>query len=137
MCCCTKVFPSFYSNEKACGEGLCVDQCANLNNLSPAARVKHRVVGRLLYSQKAGVSFIFFPACQGCGMHGENRSFRSSWWQAPQRPAFWLTSSWHPQGRTRWQVPRAVSSENEQAWHALYSEKQNLSKCHNLPTGSH
>lgn len=65
MCCSTKVPPFLYSNKKACGAGQCADQCANLNNLSPAARVKHCVMGRLLCTQKAAVfSFFFFFSLQ-------------------------------------------------------------------------
>lgn len=54
----TKIFPPFYSNESACGEGHCADQCTNLNNLSPAARVSNTVSWR----DYTVSSFFFRPA---------------------------------------------------------------------------
>lgn len=102
MCCSTSI-PLFYSNEKACGEGQCADQCANLNNLSPAARVKYRVVGRLLCTQKAGVFLFFF--------FSSLPRLWDAWWKSiislglaagTSAPRLWLTRSWHPQGWTRW-----------------------------------
>lgn len=123
----TKIFPPFYSNESACGEGHCADQCTNLNNLSPAARVSNTVSWR-----DYTVSSFFFPACQACGTHGENRSLLSGWWQEPQCPAFGLHAAgirrdepdgWYP-GSELWKLT------------AMACTLQWAAKCHNLLTAS-
>lgn len=89
----TKIFPlRFYSNEGARGEGQRADQCTNLNNLSPAARVSNTVSWGDYTALGSAVSvfFLFFPACQSGGAPGENRSLHSGWWEEPRRPAFGL-----------------------------------------------
>lgn len=55
----TKIFPSFYSNESARGEGQCADQCTNLNNLFPAARVSNTVSWGDYTALRSPVSFFF------------------------------------------------------------------------------
>lgn len=61
LCCSTKIPPSFFIQmREACGESQHADQCTNLNNLSPAARVKHRVLRRLPCAPKPGVFFFSF-----------------------------------------------------------------------------
>lgn len=68
-----------------------MDQCANLNNLSPAAHVSNSVSwGDYTALESPVCLFFFFLACQDCRMHGENRSLHFGWWQGPQHPAFGL-----------------------------------------------
>lgn len=81
--CFTKKFPPFYSNESACAETHCVDQCTNLNNLSPAACVSNTVSWR-----DYTVSFFFSPTLPTLWGARWNRSLHSGWWQDPQCPAF-------------------------------------------------
>lgn len=54
-----KYSPSFYSNESARGEGQCADQCTNLNNLFPAARVSNTVSWGDYTALRSPVSFFF------------------------------------------------------------------------------
>lgn len=70
---------------------------------------------------------LFFPACQACGTHGENRSLHSGWWQEPQCPAFGLHAAgirrdepddWYPGSKLWKQTAMACT------------------KCHNLLTAS-
>lgn len=127
----TKIFPPFYSNEGARGEGQCVDQCANLNNLSPAAHVSNTVSWGDYTVLRSPASFFFFspPACQGSGMRGENRSLHLGWWQEPKRPARGLKvagihrwTRWYCSYLGQWAL------KTKQAWHALYNKQQNLLK---------
>lgn len=93
----TKIFTPFYSNERACGEGQCADQCTDLNNLSPAARVSNTVSWGDYSVLRSPVSFRF---------SGLPRLW-DAWWKsiialglvaATSPPRLWHTSCWHPQG---------------------------------------
>lgn len=72
----------------------CANQCTNLNNLSPAARVSNTVSGRD-YTVSV-LFFFFFPSLP---------RLRDAWWKSII--AFGLaagapTRCWHPRRRTRW-----------------------------------
>lgn len=122
-----KMFPlTLYSNERErdVGGDQYADQCTNLNNLSPATHVSNTML-RGDYT----ALFLFFvflpPACQGW----------DAWWKKTQSlqsgpvagaSAFSLGAAGFRRDRSRWRAPKAASF----AWHALYNERRNLSKCH-------
>lgn len=80
-----KYSPLYYLNEHACGESQCADQCANL---SPAAHVKHCVMGRLHSTLQPCSWFYFLPTSvvkknkkinQCTSFDGKNLSVLPSW----------------------------------------------------------
>lgn len=128
----TKIFPPFfYSNDRASGEGQWADQCANLNNLSPAAHVSNTVSWGDYTALRSPVSFLFSGLWDAWWKIDHYISGR---WQEPQCPAFGLqVAGFHrdePDGRYLGQWALKM---NRHGMHFTMSSKI----FHNLPTASH
>lgn len=63
---------------------------AQISTISPQLHMCQTVCRGEITLRSAAWCLSFIPGCQGRGMHSENRSLHSAWWQKPQCPAFGL-----------------------------------------------
>lgn len=123
-----KMFPlTLYSNEREREmlEGTSTRINAQISTISPQPHTcQTQCCGEI--TQHCFFFFVFLPpACQGW----------DAWWKKTQSlqsgpvagaSAFSLGAAGIRRDRGRWWAPKAASF----AWHALYNERRNLSKCH-------
>lgn len=134
-----KIFPPFLFKWQSLWGGARVWINVQISTISPQLHMCQTVCrGEItLLSKAQSVFFFFFLSLP---------RLQDAWWKSiitlwlvagTSASRLWLKNCWHPERWTRWQVPRAVSFETKQTWHAFYNEERNLSKWHNFLSASH